>query len=634
MIARLLAGCLLAVVGLLALAVPAAADDLVVRRVDTTEMPTVRLTVQVVGRQPPLRSFNVREDGRLVERLRVVPLAESTAAAAGVVLVVDASGSMAAGGKLDAAKRAALAFIAAKAPRTQVALVAFADVPRVVAGFTSDAAALTAAVEGLTAAGETALWDAVVSAVSLFRDHPALVPSVVVLSDGADTASVATDASAVAAATTAEARTYAVGLAGDGVPSAPLVRLAQVTGGTFTSVSRPDRLTATYEGLQVTIASQYELTWETGVRDGTLDLQVAAEGLVARASAAVGARTEGAAASPRAVGLPADARFFDSPLGLAVLGALLAVAVAAGLLALAAVAGRTRPDLDRALLPYLGGETAPERDTGARSFADVAIVRRAVAATASLANQRGLLDRLEERLDQADLRLRPAEALFFSAAFAILLSIAALLLDPFLGLVVLVLAALTPIALVRRAADRRRKAFVTLLPDTLHLLSSSMRAGYSLPQAVATVAAEVEDPMGRELGRAVAEVQLGRPLDEALDDVSKRMGSPDFDWVVIAIRMQREVGGNLAELLTTVAETMVARDRLRRDVQSLTAEGRLSAGILVVLPFAIGAFMWVRNPGYLDVLFRDTTGKAIVVAALGLLLAGVAWIRKIVEIEV
>ena len=130
----------------------------------------------------------------------------------------------------------------------------------------------------------------------------------------------------------------------------------------------------------------------------------------------------------------------------------------------------------------------------------------------------------------------------------------------------------------------------------LQLLAGSLRAGYSLLQGVDAVAQEVDDPMGQELRRVLAEARLGRPLEDALDDAAERMSSADFAWAVMAVGIQREVGGNLAELLDTVAETMIQRERLRREVRSLTAEGRVSAFILGLLPVGLGVMMYARQP--------------------------------------
>jgi tight adherence protein B len=140
--------------------------------------------------------------------------------------------------------------------------------------------------------------------------------------------------------------------------------------------------------------------------------------------------------------------------------------------------------------------------------------------------------------------------------------------------------------------------------------------------------------MGGELRRVLAEARLGRPLEEALDDCARRMGSPDFTWAVMAIRIQREVGGNLAELLQTVGETMVARERLRREIRTLTAEGRMSAIIVGILPVGLAVMLYTLNPAYMNVLFHDTMGQVLVIGATVAALVGFAWMNKIIKIEV
>ncbi|MFN8019730.1 MAG: type II secretion system F family protein [Acidimicrobiales bacterium] len=120
----------------------------------------------------------------------------------------------------------------------------------------------------------------------------------------------------------------------------------------------------------------------------------------------------------------------------------------------------------------------------------------------------------------------------------------------------------------------------------------------------------------------------------ALDAVSERMGSADFAWAVMAIRIQREVGGNLSELLLTVSDTMVHRERLRRDIAGLTAEGKMSAMILGLLPLGLGAFMWLSNPEYMGPLGSTTLGHVLLGAATVSLLIGFAWMKKIINIEI
>lgn len=611
----------------------AAAEDLAVREVDTSQFPVVRLTVQGAADLDP-RDFAVRENDRVVSDLRVVPLAESETKAPGVALVLDTSGSMRANGKIDAARQAAGAFLGQKAARDQVALVFFSNVPMVVSNFTADPEHSGGALVGLQPSGETALWDAVAVGAELFSGRPDLVPTIVVLSDGADTVSTRGPDEAIAAAKTVNARVYAVALEGGAESDAPaLRRLAEATGGSFTTTTDPAQLRPIYDRIQAAISGQYELTWTSKVDPGQLDLAVSAGGAVARASTTAGAITGESTASPEVVVHPRMPGVFDGPFAHVAAAVLAFVAVGAFVAGLGLALLRDRTDLGRTLRPYVGESAAPEEAGGARSLVESAIVKRAVEATASLARQQGLLDSIETKLDQADLKLRPAEALFFVTAATAVLAIGALAVDPLLAVLVLVLGMLMPMAVLNAAVARRRRAFTALLPDTLQLLASSLRAGYSLPQAFAAVASEAEEPMARELGRIVVEQELGRPLDRALDDAAGRMGSPDFEWAVLAIKIQREVGGNLAELLTTVSETMVSRERLRREVRTLTAEGRMSTTFLLALPFVVGAVMVVRNPGYMNVLLENNVGRALAIGSLGLLIAGYFWMRKIVEIE-
>jgi tight adherence protein B len=247
-----------------------------------------------------------------------------------------------------------------------------------------------------------------------------------------------------------------------------------------------------------------------------------------------------------------------------------------------------------------------------------------------------MLSTIEARLERANLPLRPAEALFFYMAGVVVITMLAFAITQsfFSTLIIAVLVAALPPLIINFLAGRRQKQFNALLPDTLQLLASTLRAGYSLMQGVEAVSQEVSEPAGRELRRVVTEARLGRPLEEALDQVALRMESADFAWACMAIRIQREVGGNLAELLVTVAETMTERERLRRDVNALTAEGRISAIVLGCLPVGLGLFIKASNPGYLDPLFHETIGKILLGGSLALMAFGFWWMWKTIQIDI
>jgi tight adherence protein B len=608
---------------------------LTIRKIDTTAYPEVRVSALFTGERPDLAEVSVRENGRLVSDLDVVPVAESTTPV-GIVLVLDVSGSMEAGGRLARAKEAARSFVERKLPNDQIALVTFANEPRVAVNFTADPAPLVAALDGLQPAGETALWDGVRVGSNLFADRADLVPYLVVLSDGADTVSGSTAAEAFAAARGVQAGVFSIAITGTGESDVPALQsLADATGGTFAETRDATQLGRIYADLQGVLQNQYEISWTSAARTPAIEISVKVGEAVANGSAALNSVSFGTAAQPRVVDVPSTpAVLVDrGPLVIAVLAGLAAAALGVAVVQLR----RDGPALDEMLRAYTGGGVGvgvATTDDAERSFVPES-VRRAVERTAELAGGGGALDRLDTKLDQADLKLRAQEAvLFFGVAMVLVALVGLALGGPLVALAMLILGALAPVALLNQLGTRRRKAFTAQLPDTLQLLASSLRAGYSLLQGLDAVAQEVDDPMGRELRRVVLETRLGRDMELALGDLAGRMQSKDFDWVVMAIRIQREVGGNLAELLTSVAETMIGRERLRREVSALTAEGRLSAIIVGALPLVIGLAISVLNPGYINGLFTSSIGRAMVLGATVLTLVGFVWMKKTIEIEV
>jgi tight adherence protein B len=192
----------------------------------------------------------------------------------------------------------------------------------------------------------------------------------------------------------------------------------------------------------------------------------------------------------------------------------------------------------------------------------------------------------------------------------------------------------TPFAWIAGRRRRRLAAFERQLPDTLALLAGSLRAGFSFMQGLEAVAQEIGPPMRRELQRVFTEARLGRPPEDALADAAARMGSKDLMWTVMAIKIQREVGGNLATLLDTVADTMQKRERIRREVRALTAEGRFSAVILSLAPPAVGVGLYLLQPSYIKTLFDHAVGLGALVGAVVLAIAGFFWLRRIIDIEV
>ena len=296
-----------------------------------------------------------------------------------------------------------------------------------------------------------------------------------------------------------------------------------------------------------------------------------------------------------------------------------------------------RAAVERDLQDRLGhyARSAPG-DARAASRFKSPLLRRFVRQAESVAQRRGLLSNIEAALDQANIPLRPGEAIAGAMAVSILSAIfVGLVMQSLLGaLIGAALALMVASAAVNYVARKERNEFISQLPDTLNLISTSLRAGYSLLQALEAVASEAADPTAREFGRALNETRLGRSPVDALKDVAERMESVDFDWAVLAISIQREVGGNLAEVLQTAAETMMHRNRLRREMKALTAEGRISAIVLGAMPFLLFAFLFATNRDYLEPLFTRTPGIIAMLSAVVLLLAGIVWLTRIVRIEI
>ncbi len=268
-------------------------------------------------------------------------------------------------------------------------------------------------------------------------------------------------------------------------------------------------------------------------------------------------------------------------------------------------------------------------------FGKFAFLRRAARSAESAAASRGATNMIESALEQANIPLKPGEAIIAALGVSgiTFLVVTAFTRSGVWGVIAGALVLVGSLMFVNSVAAHQRKRFEGQLPDTLNLLATSLRAGYSLLQAIEAVGEEAPEPTRREFGRAIAEIRLGRQIDDALTDVAVRMNSQDFDWTVLAINIQREVGGNLAEVLQTTSETMVQRNRLRREMKALTAEGRISAIVLSVMPILLFIAISILNPGYLQPLLENTIGIVVIGAGLIFMGIGIVWMQKIVKVD-
>ena len=236
-------------------------------------------------------------------------------------------------------------------------------------------------------------------------------------------------------------------------------------------------------------------------------------------------------------------------------------------------------------------------------------------------------------LEMAGIRMRLQDfAILVLVAELVLGAVGVLVAGP-LGLVLALLAPIAARVWVNVLTSRRQRTFADQLDDTLQLMASSLRAGHSLLQALASVAHEAEEPTSEEFARIINQTRVGRELGPSFDESARRMNSDDFAWVTQAIAINREVGGNLAEVLDGVGHTIRERNQIRRQVKALSAEGKLSAIVLMLLPFGIAGFLMLSNPGYMAKFTQSLMGYTMIVVSVILLAVGGLWLRKVVKVK-
>ena len=560
------------------------------------------------------------------------------------VLVIDVSSSMSGDGRLDAAKDAAIAFVDSVPDDVRIGLVTFSGrVDEAVAPPTLDHDLVRATVQGLETSSDTALYDGVITGVNMASVGDGTA-SVLLLADGGDSGLGASLDDAIAAVEASDVHVDAVAIGEAEAENLSII--AQAGEGTMVDSGEDiSALTAIFGQAALSIAKQIlvvaQVLPEVAGREVTVEVSARAgdEIVSARGSAVLGdAFVDPSQTDPYGAQPVPNEGFVPTTWLLAGLGA-----VFVGLAPLLGVAlARTTSSMSmqgkvrRRLSFYtLSGRKPVKREETTVSQAPIA--RQAVSLADRIVRERDFESLLAGRLDSAGLSLRPAEWLLIHVGTALgsgllLLLLSGLQLVP--AMLGIVLGVAGPFIFLLVKESRRKSAFLAQLPETLQLMAGSLSAGYSLAQAVDTVVRDGAPPMSTELNRALMEARLGVPIEDALDGVADRMASKDFAWVIMAIRIQRQVGGNLAELLTTVAATLRERERLRRQVHALSAEGRLSAWILGALPIGFVLYLIVARGSYLQPLWSDPLGWSLLLLGAVLMVGGALWLRKVVRVEV
>ena len=627
-----LAFALIAAVGaVLALTAPSATAGDKLRLVETgrADFPE-RAFVLTLGSKRSLSERDVRvlENGERVEDLSLAPAGSVAAGDSGVVLVIDASKSMR-GQAIGDAMAAARAFAERRPPSQHIGVVAFNRRTSVVLPLTTDDEAIAKALaEPPPLASGTHIYDGVDAALAALQESDVSIGTIIVLSDGADTGSKTGAAAVAQEARKARVRVFTVGIRSPQFTTAPLRNLGARTSGAYAEATSTSDLARVYAQLGARLASEYVLRYRsTAGPNRAVRVAVRVVGIAGLAvSGYTTPRTSSSASDPYYTAI-AD-RILQSPLTMLVVTLMVAALVAFMVWLLV----RPRQRTLRARMAEFVSVRSPQQegvDPQGRITSRVLVgAERSLEATKWWA-------RFKETLELAEIRTSAIKIVLWTAvATLVLMWLLALITGSLLFSVVGFAVPFVVRSLILRKLERRRRLFAEQLPDNLQVLASALRAGHSFIGALSVVVDDADDPSRSEFRRVVADEQLGVPLDDAIRAVARRMDNEDLEQVALVAALQRRTGGNMAEVLERVTDTIRERFELRRMIRTLTAQGRMSRWIVSALPAALLLMISVINPDYVKPLFGSTGGRLALLFAAAMVVTGSLVIKRIVNIKV
>jgi tight adherence protein B len=570
---------------------------------------------------------DVLENGELVDKLSVVPADEAAEGEFGVVLVIDASNSMK-GAAIAGAVEAARAFAEQRSPNQLVAILTFNRAPSVLLPFTADQGEIEAALaRPPKLAGKTHVYDAVAAALGLLREAEIAAGSVVVLSDGSDTGSAASRADVARQARADGVRVFSVGLRSKGFDVAALEKLAADAGGTYTEAASSAELSRVFDELGARLASEYLVRYRSASKaDSDVHVAVRVSGVDGIATSLYTSPPLDATPSPPYHQSLAE-RFWRSPAGMIAVAAVCALIT--GLMLMAVLRPRRRT-LQRRMAAFVSLPVPRQKEEENARGADLVLTQ----AEKSFERTRWWA-RFKEDLELGEVTIAPIQIVAWTAIATALAAwlLFVLLATPFVVPVAFVLPLFVR-ALVKRRVERQRRLFSDQLPDNLQVLASALRAGHSLVGALSVVVEDCPEPSRGEFRRVIADEQLGVSLEEAFGVVAHRMANRDLDQVALVAALQQETGGNTAEVLDSVTDTIRERFELRRLVKTLTTQGRMSRWVVSFLPVGLLVLITAINPAYMAPLYTHPLGRVMLLVAGLMIVAGSLVIRRIIDIKV
>jgi tight adherence protein B len=585
----------------------------------------------------PLRSFvltlparaaadpstvHVRENGQPVQRLTVEPNNNRFA----VLLVIDASTSMR-GEPIRGAMAAARAFAAQRPAAQSLGVVTFNVAPTVIAKPTSDGGALDSALAPTPKLTRgTHIYDALKATLAQVDPGKYDAAAVVVLSDGHDYGSTATAQAIAAQARRVHARLFTVGLRSSLFDPQTLRDIASQGSGEYLGAASPTALAGIYRRLGDQLANAYVVRYlSTAAAGSNVKVTASASGEQASATyAAPQLRVPGAQADALRKTAKPHSGFLASRTGAAL------VAIAVLLLILVGLGTFLRERADRAALRSRVSAYGEETPNLSPEIEPIPAHRRA------RTSSDGYWGRLEESLDIGRMDLTPGRFVAYTVLATIALGFlaAVALHNGFLVFLAVLAGPISARLIVKRHVARQRRLFADQLGDSIQAVTSSMRTGHSFVGAIAQLVDNAQEPTASEFRRLVADERLGVSLEDALDNVVRRMDNRELQQVGLVSVIQRETGGNGAEALDRVVGNIRARDDIRRLVRSLTAQGRMAQSVLTALPIGTALALKLLGGEAMDPLFNTSWGHVLLGVAAAMCAVGGLWIGRIVTVKV
>jgi len=621
-------------------------EQIVIKEIDTKKYPEINIylnfkagsflglssldksNVTITENNEPVKNFDFAKIGEINEPV-------------GIVLILDASGSMKGSPIVDAID-ASNTFIDEMGGSDKIAVIGFSDEAIVYSSFSSDKQQLKDSISHVTAAGETALFDGIIKGLEQFdnfneTNHRYLI----VLSDGKDTASFSNVGDVVQKSKGKNVIVYSIALLSKDFDPKDISQISKETGGEFLTTTNSRDLAGFYRLISQKIRNQYKISFKS-TKPGTenIDIQVAIKKSDINDSIKITYPNPFYTySSSKVISDPlADTRYAFAGVWWfkPVIFALVFVSVTLLLYLISTIMVRDKKDLKSRTDSYINSamnkNIAAELDEKEKKKS---ILSRLSNFISKISSMKRFGELFEQKLRRAGMSLKGTEFIFIHITLVIISTLVTFLLTKNISLMLMIVMVVIflPFLFINFKTGQRLKKFNEQLPDTLQLVEGALKAGYSLNQSLAMVIEETKPPISEEFKITLSEIRIGLPEKEALENMALRINSELFSWVVKAINIQREVGGNLAEIMDIIASTIRERDRVLRQIGALTSEGKLSAYVLIGLPIVIAIALSMLNRAYIIVLVTTKMGMGMLALAIVLMIAGIIWILRIVKIE-